>query len=619
MLVYNSKKINFLVDVDTNNIEGIIENEYFQKTGKYVSQSQLKSWKYSLRKMRDVINTHEIPDEVGISVEYTIPQSSKRIDFIITGQNEKEVPHVIIVELKQWSNPAKLSKKDAVLNVDFYSGEVTHPSYQAWSYASLLENFNQTVNEKNIQLKPCAYLHNYIPDQVISNAFYSEYIKKAPLFLEGDMEKLKLRNFILKYVKYGDKSNIMYHIDNGRIKPSKSLADSLVKMLKGNSEFIMIDEQKVVYETAKNLAKSTDKNKSVYIVHGGPGTGKTVVAINLLVDLLKIGLNARYVTKNAAPRDVYESKLTGTLKKTEISNLFMGSGSFYNTKENTFDVLIIDETHRLNEKSGLFKNKGENQVKELIKSSKCTIFFLDEDQKVTWKDIGHSQEINKFAGQMKANIYSDTLSSQFRCNGSDGYIAWLDDVLQIKETANYTFEKDSFDFRIYDSPVNLRDEIFEKNKINNKARIVAGYCWDWVSKKNKNSFDIKIPEYNFEMKWNLADYGNRWIIDPNSANEVGCIHTCQGLETDYIGVIIGDDLIVRDNKVITIPKNRAKTDNSIKGYQKDLKTNHTSANKKADEIIKNTYKTLMTRGMKGCYIYCTDKETQEYFSRRFKM
>lgn len=403
------------------------------------------------------------------------------------------------------------------------------------------------------------------------------------------MEKLKLRNFILKYVKYGDKSNIMYHIDNGRIKPSKSLADSLVKMLKGNSEFIMIDEQKVVYETAKNLAKSTDKNKSVYIVHGGPGTGKTVVAINLLVDLLKIGLNARYVTKNAAPRDVYESKLTGTLKKTEISNLFMGSGSFYNTKENTFDVLIIDETHRLNEKSGLFKNKGENQVKELIKSSKCTIFFLDEDQKVTWKDIGHSQEINKFAGQMKANIYSDTLSSQFRCNGSDGYIAWLDDVLQIKETANYTFEKDSFDFRIYDSPVNLRDEIFEKNKINNKARIVAGYCWDWVSKKNKNIFDIKIPEYNFEMKWNLADYGNRWIIDPNSANEVGCIHTCQGLETDYIGVIIGDDLIVRDNKVITIPKNRAKTDNSIKGYQKDLKTNHISANKKADEIIKNTY------------------------------
>ena len=157
-----------------------------------------------------------------------------------------------------------------------------------------------------------------------------------------------------------------------------------------------------------------------------------------------------------------------------------------------------------------------------------------------------------------------------------------------------------------------------KNKINNKARLVAGYCWDWVSKKSKTLNDIIIPEHNFAMRWNLASDGNLWIISPESVNEIGCIHTCQGLELDYVGVIIGDDLIVRDGKIITNPDKRAKTDASLKGYKKLYRENPEEAEKKADLIIKNTYRTLMTRGMKGCYVYCTDKETQEYFLKLIK-
>ncbi|MCK4248822.1 MAG: DUF2075 domain-containing protein, partial [Candidatus Omnitrophica bacterium] len=350
------------------------------------------------------------------------------------------------------------------------------------------------------------------------------------------------------------------------------------------------------------------------------GTGKSVVAINLLVQITDKQLVTRYVTKNSAPRAVYESVLTGSFTKTHITNLFSGSGAYTNTEENVFDVLIVDEAHRLNEKSGIFQNMGENQIKEIIRASKCSIFFVDDDQRVTWKDIGEKKVIEELAGQLGVTVHNLDLQSQFRCNGSDGYLAWLDNVLEIKETANETLQDINYDFRVFDSPNKLKEAILNKNKINNKARLVAGYCWEWASKKPENSTvkDIVIKEHDFAMQWNLTTDGNLWIRKPESVNEVGCIHTCQGLELDYVGVLIGPDIIVRDNKVIVQPDKRAKTDQSLKGYKKALKETPEAANQKAEAIIKNTYRTLMTRGQKGCYIYCTDPETNTYFANLAK-
>lgn len=615
MIIYQATKHAFIDQIKGNVFDQIIIDFYFKATGRMVGKSEQDSWRHSMRYMRDVLNDENIPADAGISIEYQIPQTSKRIDFIITGQNEEEQDCALLIELKQWSE-VQLSDKDGIVTTGFF-GEVSHPSYQVWSYAALLQSFNETVYEEKIQLQPCAYLHNYIEDDVIKNDFYSEYLKKAPVFLEGDAEKQKLQTFIKKFVKHGDKKNIIYRIDNGRIRPSKSLADSLSKMLKGNQEFVMIDDQKVVYETALSLAKtSSEKNKNVLIVEGGPGTGKSVIAVNLLVTLTKLGLNTQYVTKNAAPREVYASLLTGTMRKTEISNLFSGSGSYIEVDKNAFDALVVDEAHRLNEKSGMFKNLGENQIKEIINASKFSVFFIDEDQRVTWNDIGESEEIYKWALATGAKVSTLKLASQFRCNGSDGYLAWLDDVLQIRETANTKLDRSEYDFQVIDSPLKLRDLIFEKNKVKNKARLVAGYCWDWVSKKTKALMDIRLSEYNFSMRWNLASDGNLWILAPESVNETGCIHTCQGLDLDYVGVIIGPDLIIRNDKVITCPEKRAKTDSSLKGYKKFLQEDPEKAKKKIDAIIKNTYRTLMTRGMKGCYIYSTDKETEEYFLKR---
>ena len=210
------------------------------------------------------------------------------------------------------------------------------------------------------------------------------------------------------------------------------------------------------------------------------------------------------------------------------------------------------------------------------------------------------------------------LESQFRCNGSDGYLAWLDNVLDIRKTANFDGMDFDYDFRVVDNPNELRKLIEEKNKINNKSRLVAGYCWDWISsgKNDSNVHDIVIPEYNFEMSWNLGN-SQTWAIDPMSVNEVGCIHTCQGLEFDYVGVIIGGDIRYENGKIITDYTKRAKTDQSLKGINKITKEQGQEvANQIADKIIKNTYRTLMTRGMKGCYIYCIDKKLQHYFKRK---
>lgn len=621
MIVYEATKQLFVEDVIQDRIEENIDKKFYEKMGYHTSKSERKAWNNSMQYMMKVLIDNNIPRNVGIAIEFKIPNTSKRVDFIITGKDGQLKNTAIIVELKQWTEADMVVGKDGI--VQTFTGhairEVAHPSYQAWSYATTIEDYNETVQDKQIDLHPCAYLHNYLavtPPTLLSNN-YKYYLEKAPAFIKGDVEKL--RDFINKYIQYGDDKETLYMIENGKIRPSKSLQDALSSMLNGNEEFIMIDDQKIVYETALDMARKSyeDGHKRVLIVKGGPGTGKSVLAINILVKLTNENMVCSYVTKNAAPRSVYATKLSGDFKKTRINNLFKGSGSFVESAENEFDVLIVDEAHRLNAKSGRFQNLGENQIKEIIKASKFSIFFIDESQKVTLKDIGSIEEIQKYIKNANAESTIMELESQFRCNGSDGYIAWLDDVLDIRKTANSNGFDLDYDIRICDTPNKVRDLIFEKNKIKNKARLLAGYCWNWIAdgKNKSNVYDITIPEYNFAMSWNLEN-SQTWAIDSESVNEIGCIHTSQGLEFDYVGVIIGDDLRYEKNQIITDVTKRAKTDQSIKGIKTMNVKNPEKAKKIADEIIKNTYRTLMTRGQKGCYIYCTNKNLSNYLKRR---
>ncbi len=614
MIVYQETKKQFLHDVRSDLIEDKIEAKVKEKLHKKTAHNEFVSWMNSMQYMYKVMEDEHIPDESMIAIEYRIPNSNKRVDFIVCGEDGTGKESAVVIELKQWQEIAKVKGKEAIVKTNLQGRpvETTHPSYQAWSYVSMIKDYNEDVRKYKINLKPCAYLHNYRlqPNDDLTDACYEYYIDKAPLFTRGDTDRLAA--FIARYIKKGN-ADVLYHIDNGKIVPSKSLQDNLTSMLKGNKEFTLIDEQKVVFEKSLEIVRNQQR-KQVYIIHGGPGTGKTVLAINMLVAILNMDKNVMYVTKNAAPREVYRKKLTdGQYRRAYIDNLFKGSGAFTEAISNDFDCLIVDEAHRLNEKSGMFQNLGENQIKEIINAARTSIFFVDDFQMVTTKDIGSTNEIKKWCHYFDTEIYEDTLLSQFRCNGSDSYLSWIDNVLEINPEAMDDFDHD-YDIRICDRPDEVKDLIMEKNKANNKARMVAGYCWDWIreGKNNSDVHDIKIGD--FGMSWNLGS-SSTWAIDPESVNEIGCIHTCQGLEFDYVGVIIGEDLRY-DDGIITDFTKRAKTDQSIKGLKGLYAKDSQKALNIADRIIKNTYRTLLTRGQKGCYIYCVDEKLKEYLKLR---
>jgi DUF2075 family protein len=616
VIVYEATKSQFLQDNNDRDIEEVILERFRATTGRGVATGELRSWKESLGFMARVLTDPGIPEDTGVGVELHLAQSAKRIDITLTGLGPAGEKNALLIELKQWDK-VTASPKDAIVSTFLGTAqrEVVHPSYQVWSYATLLESFNEAVHQNNgIAVLPCAYLHNYIRDGVIDSPHYIPYTARAPLFLKGDAERQLLRDFIKKYIKHGDKKSVLYELSNGKVRPSKALADGLKGLIKGNPEFVLIDDQKEVFEAALAAGKAaTAAAPRVVLVEGGPGTGKTVLAINLLGKLIESGLNCRYVSKNAAPRRVYESKLVGTITRTRYAHLFGGSGAFIDAGQNDFDVLLVDEAHRLNEKSGLYGNLGDNQIKELIASAKCVVFFIDEDQRISLDDIGTKEDITAFAQAKGASIEEYELASQFRCSGSDGYIAWLDRALDIRGTANTTLAKEEYDFRVFATPQAMHKAIEDKNE-GNRSRVVAGYCWKWVTKKEDPSgFDIVIGD-DYKRRWNLDKDGSLWIVTEGSINEIGCIHTCQGLELDYVGVIVGPDFIVRNGKVVTVPSARARHDKTMKGYKGFLEADPEGATEAADRIIKNTYRTLMTRGMKGCFLYCTDPETAAYFS-----
>lgn len=605
MLIYSGTKESFQKDVVNGVIANKIDSLFYEFDIRHESLAEFNSWKNSLPQMALILSDNRIDKDVQVAIEYQIPLTSKRVDFMVGGC-KNDVNNIVIVELKQWESCKATSRENVV--IAFTGGtnrDVAHPSQQAYSYAKLIENFNESVREENINLIPCAFLHNYkeIYRNEICNQKYSEALNDAPVFLQEDGDKLQ--EFLVKFVSKPCNKKLFEIIEYGKLKPSKSLQDSIGQIMNGNSDFEMIDEQQVAYATIlKLIENSVGKNeKHTIIVKGGPGTGKSVIAINLLAKVINNGYSAIYVSKNSAPRTAFSSSLTkGKHTISYLKGLFKGSGCFYDVPNNTYDCILCDEAHRLNEKSGMYSNKGENQIKEIIMSSKISVFFIDEDQIISTKDIGSIDEIKKWAERLGSIVHCNKsleLSSQFRCNGSDGYIAFLDNLLGIRKTANIDFDLD-YEIRVFDDP-NIMKEELRKTNIHNKSRMIAGYCYPWNSKNDKNQFDIFLKN-DFKAQWNFTT--DKFAIDESSFDQVGCIHSTQGLEFEYVGVIIGNDLRFENGKVITDRTKRAKTDATIKGLKGDESL--------GDKIIRNTYKTLLSRGQKGCFVFCENEELGKY-------
>lgn len=604
MIIYSNSIKKFKEDAD--NISLILNNKFKEKMHKNSSKSEIESWNNSLLYFSKILNKSDINLNCTITLEYNIPYTLNRIDLMISGyKNSRE--KIVLFEMKQWSSIEPIKESNYLVKTLLNGSiqEVIHPGYQIYSYGQILSNFNKYIQDNNVEIKECVIMHNYQfePNDVLLDCKYNSFIENIDFF--GIDDERKLLNFLNNVFDDGDDGNIINMIDSSKINPSLKLQNKVNNLIKNNDFYNLVDDQIYIFD--KIMSKITNTNDNVIIVSGGPGTGKSVIAINLLSKITSLGLSCQYVSRNTAPRVVYSYLLKKDIKKSVIDYLFKSSGSYINSEEGSINTLIVDEAHCLTEKSGLFNNLGENQIDEIIKASNNTIFFIDEKQKVHLNDIGTIDKIKLFANNNSKNISKYSLNYQFRCNGSNDYLSFVDYILGNNLKFNISFI--DYEFKIIDTPQELMRTIKEKNEKYN-ARIVAGYCWNWNKKEinNSNFHDIVIDD--FSMSWNLG-MGQTFAID-DSINEAGCIHSVQGLEFDYVGVIIGRDLQYINGEICANFNNHGDADPSFKGIKKKIKEDYNVAQKEIEELIKNAYRVLMTRGTKGCFVYCEDDSYREY-------
>lgn len=621
MVIYENTKKGFISDVNNGLIAKKLKH-LFKEYGIGSGTAEYNSWENSSSYMRDIISDSRFDDDISIYLEYQVFLTSKRVDFLIAGTDDNGNNNIVIIELKQWERCERTGKRDIVKAFTGGSNkEVPHPSYQAQSYVDMLKAYTKAIDDNNIGLFSCSYLHNYNPSKTdeLRCSWYESIIDSSPLFIKG--EEQELISYLSEKVLHKSSLDVFSLIENSELNPSIQLQDAISEMMKGSDVFKLIDEQKTVYEQVlESVINSLNNNKkTVIICQGGPGTGKSVVALKLLCDLILSSKSARYVTHNSSLKNVYKEVLKQEgYKLKSLDALFAGDGMFQSSmvNDNAYDCILVDEAHRVTEHWS--NSHDEQHIDSIIRSCKVSVFFIDEKQIVTVNDFGTVNRICESAKKYDADIIQGNdynLLSQFRCGGSDGFIAFLDHVL-FEEEKFFSISSD-YEIKVFHNPVCFREALRKRNK-NNRARMVAGYCYEWVTGKPKAkkvvAKELSIPEEEWEnhprfqydiklgdftAKWNLSS-DKTWISSPNSFEQVGCIHTSQGLELDYCGVIIGNDLRYENGKIITDKTKIAKSD--------DTSGIRTCRNEDlARQLILNTYRTLLTRGQKGCYIYCEDK------------
>jgi DUF2075 family protein len=617
MIIYSNTASGFREDVDSGNkIVNAIDAALRQKMGRAVGHREKEAWQNSLGFMERVLRRAHIPDDCGVLVEYVIPATSNRIDFLVSGRNGSGEDNFVLIELKQWQK-AESTDLDGIVMTAVGGGvrETRHPSYQAYSYKAFLADYNEDVSSGELGAHACAFLHNYEPSnpEPLRSSFYGKYLEEAPIYFKNDQAELEA--FLTRHVGGGKGVEILYRLEEGRLKPTKKLMDFVGSLFGGGSDFVLLDEQKSAFEIARSVAigGAAEKGKQVVVIKGGPGTGKSVVSMNLLGVLLKHGLSAQFVAPNASFRDVMMRTLARGNSLVRLKSLFKGSSSFTDSSRDAFDVVIVDEAHRL-KNGAAYQYRGENQIEDIVKAAKVSIFFVDDSQVIRPEDIGSTAEIRRVATGFGAEVSEIELVAQFRCSGATGYVNWLDDVLRIRDTANFDgWDRDAFEFKIFDNPNDLHAEILAKHSGGLKARLLAGYAWKWsgLSEGNRDAqkCDVEVPEFDFRLPWNSRKIGTTWAMDEGGVSQVGCIHTSQGLEFDYVGVIVGKDLRfdVGSGRYVT-EWNSYKDRNGKKGMKEKPE--------ELNLLVRNIYKVLMTRGIKGCYVYFEDKEMEKIFKER---
>ncbi|MFC2106440.1 DNA/RNA helicase domain-containing protein [Candidatus Bipolaricaulota bacterium] len=623
MRLYSGTTTQFAEDTFRNQIAEKLRTAFFKHFRFQPGRAEVNSWRNSLRAVSQVFE-HSKLDDHGIMLEYQLPLSSKRLDCMVTGHDADDRDSAVIVELKQWDQTEASDGANEVLSwVGGGKREVLHPSIQVGQYRSYLEDTHTAFYEGDspVQLASCAYLHNYAPqhNDPIYEGKFAEALNSSPLFCADEVDSLS--KFLVSRLEKGHGIEVLARVEQSKYRPSKKLMEHVGTVIKGVPEYVLLDEQLVVYDQIFALARKGfhDRQKSVVIVKGGPGTGKSVIAIQIMADLLLEGYNTHYATGSRA--------FTTTLRKIigqRGSVQFKYFNSYSGADANAIDVMIADEAHRIRKTStSRYTPKTERtdkpQIEGLLEVAKVAVFLIDDIQVVRPDEVGSVQHIRDAAETMGCQVHEYELDIQFRCGGSEAFVNWINTTLGIQRTASVLWDaSEAFDFQIFHSPDSLESAIRKKADEGHSARVTAGFCWKWSPKPNPDGTlvqDVVIGEYM--RPWNARPdatklakdipKANLWAHDPNGLEQVGCVYTAQGFEFDYVGVIFGRDLIYALDSGTWKGDKKASHDRIVK-----------SAGDKFTDLVKNVYRVLLTRGLKGCYVYFVDKETERFFRSRME-
>ena len=622
MRLYSSSSQQFIEDTYQNRIASKVRESFLRQMGHYPPDSEVAAWRNSLKATSWVFEHAKLTDH-GVIVEYQLPLTSKRLDCMICGKDGGRRDNAVIIELKQWDrcNPAD-GDREVMARVGGSERELLHPSVQAGQYRMYLEDVHTAFypESEGVTLSACAYLHNYNarPNDPLLSPKFESVVTTTPLFTADDVPRFE--DYLVSRLESGEGLEILRKVEESRYRPSKKLMDHVASMIRGTPEYVLLDDQLIVYDRVLSLVKGgfDGAKKTVLIVRGGPGTGKSVIAINLMADLLRKGFNAQYATGSRA--------FTETLRKVigpRGGVQFKYFNSYTDADYNAVDVLIADEAHRIRKTSNNRYSRKESrrdvaQIDELIRASKVAVFLIDDDQVVRPDEIGSTAYIREAAEKSGCVVLEYALETQFRCAGSSAFVNWVNHTLGIRETANPTWTRDeAFDFRVVESPEALEKLILAKAEEGHSARLTAGYCWPWSDPRPDGTLvdDVVIEE--FRRPWNARPEARRlargipkaltWAHDPAGLGQVGCVYTAQGFEFDYVGVIFGKDLVYSPAAHI---------------WQGHPESSHDSVVKRSGprflDLVKNTYRVLLTRGMKGCYVHFLDQDTERYFRSRIE-
>lgn len=599
---------------DPNSLVEQLLEAMLHKSGYRAGQAEQMSWRRSLPAFARTLTDAGL-GSVDMLIEYQMPLTSQRADVVLAGRHPKTgAPSFVVVELKQWSSAYAHEGSAELVNVPgMPGGPKLNPILQVRNYCQYLADFARALSDQPDALAGLAYLHNATEPSAVADLHRVSVDIEGQLFTAADTSSL--RSFLQSRLA-GDASSSADVLLSSAFAPSQQLLKVAAAEIKDREQFHLLGDQQLAVEQVKHDVQQAraSNTKRVVIVTGGPGSGKSVIALSLLGELAREGRSVIHATGSRS--------FTQTLRKvaghrsTRVKSMFKYFNSFMTAGPNDLDVAIYDEAHRIRETSVSRWTKAEHrtgrpQLDELIAAARVPVFLLDQHQVVRPGEMGTREQIEAHAKGLGLEVHHVNLGEQFRCGGSEAYIEWVVRLLGLAEGGPTPWTEDpTFVLRVADTPEEMEHILQTKLNDGYSARMSAGYCWPWSNKRDDNTLVEDVEIGGWARPWNSkedkrlgdAPPSQLWATEEGGFGQVGCVYTAQGFEYDWSGVILGPDLVWRNGGFV-----------SRREFNKDpdFKASKKVSDKRFDHLVRNVYKVLLTRGMIGTVIYSTDPETRE--------